>query len=111
MDDAAFGEQFKPVHVPPTFDEAENLQDQVIFALAELNEGKAEHVIRKLESLKPDAPTKVVIANAHQILTELYEKSLIAGNGEEGGLVYNLHKVTRANDGKVNPTLLVPGLD
>lgn len=46
MDDAAFREQFKPVHVPAHFDDAENLQDKVIFALAEIGEGTPDAVSR-----------------------------------------------------------------
>jgi hypothetical protein len=111
MDDAAFREQFKPVHVPSAFEDAENLQDKVIFALAVLNEGTADAVARRLEVLEPDVPEKQGIAGVHQILTELYGKGLIAANETGGSLVFNLHKITQANDGNVDPGLLAPGLD
>jgi hypothetical protein len=103
MNDAAFREQFKPVHVPSSFKEAGNLQDKVVFALAEINEGTPDEVSRKLEELEPNVPNKEVIADVHRILTELFGKGLIAGREIEGGLVYNLHKITHANWGSVNP--------
>jgi len=101
MDDAAFREQFKPVHVPASFDKATSLQDKVVFALAEINEGSADAVSRKLEDLEPKAPAQEVIADVHEILTALFEKGLIAGHEIDGGLVYNLHKITHANGGSV----------
>jgi hypothetical protein len=107
MDDAAFREQFKPVHVPAHFEDAGNLQDKVIFALAEIGEGTADAVSRKLEELEAGGPNNEV----HHLLSELYDKGLIAGHEQDGGLVYNLHKITEANDGAVDPDLLAPGLD
>ena len=111
MDDAEFREQFKPVHVSSSFEDAANLQDKVVFALAELNEAMADEVARKLEELEPEQPHKPVISDVHRVLSELYQKGLIAGNATDSGLVYNLHKITHANDGSVNPDLLAPGLD
>lgn len=101
MDDAAFREQFKPVHVPASFDQAESLQDKVVFALAEINEGTADAVSRILEALEPNVSDKEIIAEVHQVLTELYKKGLIAGNEIDGDLVYNLHKITQPNGGSV----------
>lgn len=111
MDDAEFREQFKPVHVPSSFDYAGNLQDKVIFALAELNEATVNATARKLEELEPGSAGKETIAGVHRVLSELYEKGLIAAAEIDGNLVYNLHKITHANDGEVNPDLLAPGLD
>lgn len=111
MDDAAFREQFKPVHVPAHFDDAENLQDKVIFALAEIGEGTPDAVSRKLEELEPQVSNKEIIADVHLVLMDLYGKGLIAGREQDGGFVYNLHKITEANDGAVDPGLLAPGLD
>ena len=111
MDDAAFREQFKPVHVAASFEKADNLQDKVVFALAAIDEGTADAVALKLEELEPQVPEKALIADVHQVLTELYGKGLIAGNDIDGGLTFNLHKITQANDGAVDPELLAPGLD
>jgi hypothetical protein len=111
MDDAAFREEFKPVHVPAAFAEAKDLQEKVVFALASLNEATADQVSRQLEELAPETADKELIAGAHRLLTELYEKGLIAGQEQNGGLVFNLHKITAANDGAVDPELLAPGLD
>ena len=111
MNDATFREQFKPIHVPADFQEAQNLQDQVVFALAQISEGTADEVARKFEELAPKANNKLVISTVHQILADLHSKGLIAADENEGGLIYNLHKMTQANEGKVDPNLLAPGLD
>jgi hypothetical protein len=111
LTDEQFREQYKPVHVPASFDEAVNLQDKVLFALAELGKGDAAQIVQKIEELDPKASDKQVIAGVHQVLTDLYGKGLIAGNDDHGDLVYNLHKITEANGGEVNPDLLAPGLD
>jgi hypothetical protein len=111
MDDAAFREEYKPVHVPALFNEAKNLQDQVVFALAEIGEGTADMISQKLEELEPDKPEKEVVAEVHEILSALFTKGLIAGHEQDGTLTYNLQKITQANDGKVDPNLLASGLD
>ena len=111
MNDAEFREQYQPVHVPASFHDANTLQDKVIFALAELGEGTAEEVTIKLERLEPSAPAKQVIAAVHEVLSALHGKGLISASETEGNLKYNLHKVTEANGGKINPGLLSPGLD
>jgi hypothetical protein len=106
MNDQEFREQFKPVHVPASYAEADSLQEKVVFALAEISEGPAEEVVRKLEELDPEAPNKEVIGITHRVLSELYGMGLIAGHEQEGSIFYNLHKITGANDGEVNPALL-----
>jgi hypothetical protein len=111
LTDEQFREQHKPLHVPASFEDAASETDKVVFALADIGEGTADEVIRHLEELDPDAAHKPVIAGAHQVLTDLYEAGLIAANDRKGRLVYNLHKITRANDGAVDPELLAPGLD
>jgi hypothetical protein len=68
MDDAAFREQFKLVYVPSSFKEAGKLQDKVVFARAEINEGAPDAVSHKLEELEPIVPNKEVIANIHRML-------------------------------------------
>jgi glutamine synthetase adenylyltransferase len=111
MTDEEFREQHKPLQVPAAYDDAETMTDKVVFALADIGEGTAEDVIRHIEELHPDAEHKPIIASAHQILTELYDAGRVTGHEEDGDLVFNLHKITEANDGKVNPDLLAPGLD
>lgn len=111
LTDEEFREQHKPLHVPTSYGNAESLVDKVVFALADLGEGTADEVIRHIEQLDPGAGQKPVIAATRQVLTGLYEKGLVTGEEREGNLVYNLHKITHANDGSVDPALLAPGLD
>jgi hypothetical protein len=101
MDDTEFKDQYKPIPVPARFTDANRLQDQVIFALAENGQGTADEITKTLESLIPDAPNKEVIANVHHVLSGLYEKGLIAGRESNGNLIYSLQKITQANSGKV----------
>jgi hypothetical protein len=111
LTDEEFREQHKPLHVPAAYNEAHSVTDKVIFALADVGAGTADQVIRHIEELDPGADHKPVIAATRQVLTGLYEQGQIAGAEKEGNLVYSLQKITRANDGAVDPDLLAPGLD
>ena len=111
MTDEEFREQHKPLQVAASYEEARNVNEKIIFALADIGEGTAEDVIRHLEQLVPEADHKNVIAETHRVLTELFENGRVTGHEENGDLVYNLHKITQANDGSVNPEFLAPGLD
>jgi hypothetical protein len=111
MTDEEFREQHKPLQVAASYQEAQTVSDKIIFALADIGEGTSEDVIRHLEQLDPEADHKNMIAETHRVLTELYEGGRVTGHEENGDLVYNLHKITQANDGSVNPDLLAPGLD
>lgn len=111
LTDEEFRAQHKPVHVPATYNGANNVTDKVIFALADIGAGTADEVIRHIEQLDPGADHKPVIAATRQVLTGLYEKGQITGAEKDGNLVYSLQKVTIANDGATNPDLLAPGLD
>jgi hypothetical protein len=106
-----FREQHKPLHIPSSFKEAASVTDQVVFALAELGEAAAGEVIRRIELLDPAADAQQLIAAAHEVLTQLYQKGLLGAVEKGGDLVYNLHKITEANSGRVDPELLAPGLD
>ena len=109
--DEEFRESHQPLHVPAAYDQAANVTEKIVFALADINEGTADDVIRKIEQLEPEADHKPVIAATRQSLTDLFDKGMIAGTERDGNLVFNLHKITRANDGSVDPELLAPGLD
>jgi hypothetical protein len=111
MTDEEFRELHKPIHVPASYQEAESVTDKVVFALADLGEGTADAVIRHIEELDPQADHKPLIATTRELLTALYNNGHIAGHEQNGDLVYNLHKITRANDGAVDPERLAPGLD
>lgn len=111
MNDKEFREEFKPLHVPARLEDAEDFTGQVIFALAQLDSGSASEITIKLEELKGGQKDKSLIAGVHAVLTELYGKGLLNGEDENGDLKYNLHKITQANGGGVDPDLLAPGLD
>jgi len=111
MTDEEFREAYKPMHVPAAYADAHTLTEKVVFALADLGEGSAEAIIGHLEKLEPQAQAKPLIAGVREILADLYENGRIAATEKEGTLIYNLHKITKANDGAVDPDLLAPGLD
>lgn len=111
MNDQEFRDAYQPLQVPAHFDESSELSDQTLFALAQSGSATADEVVIKLKELKNGDSEKSFIADVHQLLTGWYEKGLIAGIEENGELKYSLQKITEANDGKVNPDLLAPGLD
>jgi len=111
LTDEQFRELHKPLAVPSSYDDAKTFVDKVIFALADLGEATAEEVIRHLEELETPAGHKPLIAGPRQLLGQLYDNGQIAATEKDGSPVYNLHKITEANDGAVNPDLLAPGLD
>jgi hypothetical protein len=111
MTDEEFRSEFKPLQVPPAYERAQSVTDKVVFALADIGEGTAEAVVRHIEWLDPDADHKMVIAKTHEVLTVLFQKGLLGGREDNGDLIFNLHKITEANDGATNPDLLAPGLD
>src|ERR1700761_3561751 len=103
MTDEQFREQYRPLRVPAAYNNHLAMRDKVIFALADLGEGTAVQVSRRLGELEGEAAPKTLAAAAQQILAELYRKGFLAGNEEEGSLVYNLHKITQANGGSTDP--------
>ncbi len=109
--DEEFRDAHKPLQVPASYKDAANVNEKVAFALADIGEGSADEVIRRIEALEQGADHKPVIAATRQTLTEWYDNGLIAANDRNGDLIYNLHKITRANEGAVDPNLLAPGLD
>ncbi len=113
MTDKEFREEYKPLQVPAHFDAEGTIEDQTLYALAQLGSATADEVVIKVKKLLADENAeKDVIAGVHHALTEWHTKGLLASKTEENGdLRYNLHKITEANDGHVNPDLLAPGLD
>jgi hypothetical protein len=111
MTDKEFREEYKPLQVPAHFDAEALIADQTLYALGQLGSATADEVVNKLKELHNADCGKDVIAEVHRLLTEWHTKGLIAATDDDGGLRYNLQKVTEANDGHVNPDLLAPGLD
>lgn len=111
MNDQQFREAYQPLQVPAHFDQKSDLAEQTLFALAQLGKATADEVVIKLKEMRNANDEKSFVAGVHQLLTEWYEKGLIAGIEENSELQYSLQKITESNDGKVNPDLLAPGLD
>lgn len=109
--DEDFREAFKPLHVPAHYDDAVTLQDKTVFALANINEGTAEDILTELSQLDPSIISDENAETVKEILTHLYKNGLLGGAEHAGVTHYNLHKITRANDGATDPDLLAPGLD
>lgn len=111
LTDDQFREAFKPLPVPAHFDPDDTKENKVIFALAELGRASAGQVNAHLRELQPDLIEADTMITADHILRSLFERGLVKGREENGELMYDLSKITRANDGEVDPELLAPGLD
>lgn len=109
--DEDFREAFKPLHVPAHYGDAANIQDKAIFALANINEGTADDVLTEIKQLDPNLISEENTTVIKEILSRLYKNGLLSGADNAGVTHYNLHKITRANDGATDPDLLAPGLD
>ncbi len=113
MTDKEFREEYKPLQVPAHFEADATVEEQTLYALAQLGTATADEVVIKIKELQADEnDEKDVIAGAHHALTQWHTKGLLTSNvDEKGDLHYSLQKITEANDGHVNPDLLAPGLD
>lgn len=111
MNDQEFREQHQPLHVPAHFETEAPLKERLAFALADLGEGTAEQVVNHLLELQ-GAPGDITLKNeADGLLRAWSRNGLVTVNTEGDVTKYNLHKITEANSGSVNPRLLAPGLD
>lgn len=111
LTDQEFREAYKPIFIPASFSKDDSLEHQTAFALATIGTGTDEDVIKKLEELSElMVDTELCIQVSH-LLSQWYENGLLKGHQENGKVIYNLSKITEANEGSVNPDLLDPGLD
>jgi hypothetical protein len=111
LTDEEFREEYKPLHIPAQFSQADTQENKIVYALAQLGEAPAGAIINKLEELQPGIADEQLSAMTKQVLSNLFKKGLISGTDKQGEMHYNLHKITHANDGTVDPDLLAPGLD
>jgi hypothetical protein len=111
MTDEDFREEYKPLHIPTEYFEADTEENKIIYALAQIGEGSAATVVEKLEMLQPGRKTEQLVSITKQVLTHLYDKGQLRGKDINGEMHYDLAKITNENDGAVNPQLLAPGLD
>jgi hypothetical protein len=111
MTDDNFRKAFKPLHIPAHYPDAVNNQDKVVYALAQLGEGTADTVTKKLLESDAALNTEGLSEMVTTMLKDLYRLGLIRGLERYGQMHYDLSKITQANEGGIDPHLLSPGLD
>ncbi|MDP9082062.1 MAG: hypothetical protein M3O71_31995 [Bacteroidota bacterium] len=111
LSDEEFREEYKPIQVPSEYFPGDTQENKIIFALSELGEATEAEVIDKLEEFEPGIKDKQLVAITGQVLSAFYDKGLLKGTDIAGVMHYNLSKITKANDGAVDPAKLAPGLD
>jgi hypothetical protein len=99
--DQDFLNQYKPLHVPHKYDAAASMQDNVVYALAQLEYATAPEVAAKLAIFEPQTDIQTHQQNAKNILEGLFNKGLIKGDDEEERQ-YNLSKILAPNSGKAD---------
>lgn len=110
LSDKDFREQFKPLQIPASYDITDTLENRAIYALASLGEANGDEIFKKMQEFEPNIK-EVTIKFIKQYLFTLYEKGLLKGNKERNSIRYNLSKITKPNEGYVDPEGLAPGLD
>jgi hypothetical protein len=99
--DQDFLKDYKPLHVPHKYDAGASVQDNVIYALAQLEYATAPQVAAKLNELEPQTDSTMHEQIARETLEGLFEKGLIKGD-EEPERQYNLSKILIPNSGKAD---------
>ncbi len=110
MNDEEFRELHQPLHVPAHYDANAPLKENLAFALADLGEGTADEVMAHLQQLS-GGQSAIEREHACELLDLWYKNGMVTVNEEVQPKRYNLHKITQANSGSVNPKLTAPGLD
>lgn len=110
LSDQEFREEFRPIQIPASYEITDTLENRSIFALANLGEANGDEVFEKMREYEPGIK-EVTIKFVKQYLFTLYEKGLLKGIKEGSSIRYNLSKITRPNEGYVDPDRLAPGLD
>lgn len=104
--DELFNEAHRPLHVPANYDPHDTLQNQLIFALAEIFKGSVRAIAAKLTELKNTTEQEADLIAYEKILKDLFDRGLIKGSEHDGEMVYNLSKETHSHKGNINPRLL-----
>ncbi|PWK78719.1 hypothetical protein LX99_01167 [Mucilaginibacter oryzae] len=110
LTDDEFREEYKPLYIPAHFEIRDTQQNKIVFALAQLGEGSAEDVIKKLETLQPGLTNEQLKAITKTVLADLYDKGLLKGEEHGGQMRYNLSKITEANAGSTDAGEALTGL-
>ncbi|QHS56194.1 hypothetical protein GWR56_11850 [Mucilaginibacter sp. 14171R-50] len=99
--DQDFLKDYKPLHVPHEYDAGASMQDNVIYALAQLEYATAPEVAAKLNELEPQTDTATHLKQTREVLEGLFSKGLIKGNNDPDRQ-YNLSKILTPNSGKAD---------
>ncbi|MBB5395496.1 hypothetical protein [Mucilaginibacter sp. AK015] len=99
--DQDFLKDYKPLHVPHKYDAGASMQDNVIYALAQLEYATAPEVAAKLNDLEPQTDTATHLQQTREVLEGLFTKGLIKGN-DAPDRQYNLSKILTPNSGKAD---------
>ena len=100
LTDEEFREEYKPLYVPAHYDAADTQQNKVIFALAQIGEGRADDVIHKLSQMENAAMDEQGRVFVQSTLKLLFEQGHLTGAEKDGEMHYNLNKITQPNDGR-----------
>jgi hypothetical protein len=100
--DQDFLKNYKPLHVPHKYDAAASLQDNVVYALAQLEYATAPQVATKMDEFEPQTDKITHQQQTREILEGLFNKGLIKGD-DETERQYNLSKILTPNSGKADP--------
>lgn len=100
--DQDFLKDYKPLHVPHKYDAAASLQDNVVYALAQLEYATAPQVAAKMDEFEPKTDKATHHQQTREVLEALFKKGLIKGD-DEPERQYNLSKILVQNSGKADP--------
>lgn len=101
--DQSFVKAFGPIHVPHKYEAGASLQDNIIYALAQLEHATATQVAAKMAEFAPDVDLATHQQNAEEQLKVLFEKGRINGDDNATDRQYNLSKILTQNSGKADP--------
>lgn len=104
--DQSFIDEFKPIPIPSDYHSSSNEQEKVIYCLAAIDSGTAVAVALKIHEYEPMTPLEQIQEYSNEILSTLFNKGLIKGEGRGEEIIYNLSKITTSNKGHINPDLI-----
>ncbi|AMR33799.1 hypothetical protein A0256_21345 [Mucilaginibacter sp. PAMC 26640] len=100
--DQSFVKAFGPIHVPHKYEAGASLQDNIVYALAQLEHATAPEVANKMAEFEPATDLAIHKKNAQEILSELFEKGRIKGDDNAENRAFNLSKILTQNSGKAD---------
>lgn len=100
--DQDFLKEYKPLHVPHEYKADADIQDNVVYALAQLQYATAPQVADKLAEFDPKTGIDTHQQNAESVLKHLFDKGLIKGDEKATDRQYNLSKILVPNSGRAD---------